>query len=958
MLITALAVPAAGAAPPEDITDTWIVTLDPDTPAGDHAFGLAAQHGGEVEHVYHVVLNGFSFRGSAQAADAISRNPNVLSVEHTRVLQATELGPNGVFRIDAWAAHGAGHDGRMSDGTPVRIAVLDTGIMPNHVDLVPNLKPAEGKNCTNPGTNPNDGHGHGTHVAGTAAASFNGEGVVGVATDASLAAVKVLDDTGFGTDAQVICGFDHVLALAGDGTPTVVNLSLGEVHSEGSGCASSALHQSICNLVAADVTVVAAAGNNGFDASNFFPAAYPEVIATSAFSDLDGERSFAGCGFWLDILNQCDDSLASFTNYGSVIDVAAPGVRVYSTTSDGAWGLNSGTSMASPHVAGVAALVLAADPTLTPFQVRDILRSTGECPDGAVANAPTCAGHGQWEMSDVFAGTDPDPDGIPEPLVNALRAAEAAAAGAGGGDTAPTASISAPADAATVSGMVSIEITATDAEDAEGTLTVEWRADGGDWLPASWNGTVYAASWDSTSKADGSAMVEAQATDSASSTTGATPVSVTVDNIDEAPIVSISTPADGATVSGTVPIEIAATDAEDAKGTLFVEWSTDGGANWIPAAWGGTTYDASWNTTGESEGAAQIWARALDSDTNTGSAAPVGVTVNNALPPSFVDDYATSESTTFGTVNGSYTATHGDGGSIEAITEDESGGRPSNRTSRLSHDWTIPVTGGDVVTLVVEATAESGDGDTFAFSYTTDGATFTDMVTIDSNTTGDLSYLLPPSIQGDVTIRVTDTNRDRGARSLDTVRIDHMYIRSETLGLGSAPPAPTTVVADGTGTDMIDLTWTDNSAGSAAFEIQRRVAPSASWETAGTTPAGITGYTDTGLIANTTYDYRVRAYAASGISAWATGSGTTLEASAIDLEASGYKVKGVQHVDLTWIGEEGPDDYDVYRDDVLIGTVPGPTFIDNLGVKGNSSYAYRVCLAGTMTCSSPVQVTF
>ena len=861
LLVTTFAVPAAVAAPPGEESDTWIVTLDPDTPAGEHAVGLASQHGGVAEHVYQFVLNGFSFRGSAQAAEAIARNPNVLRVEPTRVLQATETGPNGVFRIDAWAAHGAGHDGRMADGAPVRIAILDTGIMPNHVDLAPNLKPAEGKNCINQAADPIDGHGHGTHVAGTTAASFNGEGVVGVATDASLAAVKVLDDFGFGTDAQIICGFDHVFALAGDGIPTVINMSLGETHAEGPGCGSSALHQSICNLVAADVTVVTAAGNNATNASSFFPAAYPETIAVSAFSDLDGARSFAGCGFWIDIFNQCDDSLASFTNYGSIIDVAAPGVRVYSTTNDGGWGLNSGTSMASPHVAGVAALVLAADPTLSPTQVRDILRSTGECPDGAVANAATCAGHGQWQMSDVFNGTFPDPDGIPEPLVNALRAADTAAAGAGGGDAAPLVSIAAPAEAATVSGLV--------------------------------------------------------------------------------------------------PIEIAASDAEDGAGSLTVQWSIDGGSTWSPASWNGGTYDGSWDSTGVTDGPALVEARATDSASNTTNATPVTVTVDNGPPPTSVEDYASAESTTFGTVVGSYTDTHVDGGNIEAITEEESGGKPSNRISRLSHTFTISVTGGDVVSFFVNATAsDSSDGDAFTFAYSTNGSAFTDMVTVGSSATGYESYVLPPSTQGDVTIRVTDTNHNRGNRSLDTLWVDHMYIRSDSPGSGTAPASPSSVVASGVAMDMIDVSWTDNSTSTAAFEIQRRVAGSGAWVFAGSAPAGTGSFIDESLAAGTAYDYRVRAYTAAGTSSWSTtASGTTLTAPAIDLQATGYKVKGVQHVDLTW-SDSGAGSYDIYRNDVMIDTVTGTGYTDNLGIKGGGSYSYRICEAGTMTCSNTADVTF
>ena len=174
------------------------------------------------------------------------------------------------------------------------------------------------------------------------------------------------------------------------------------------------------------MTVVAAAGNDGGDAASFVPAAYDEVIAVSAFTDFDGQRSSAGCqADFSDYGYQCDDTLADFSDYGSVVDVTAPGVHVLSDWIDGGLKTISGTSMAAPHVAGAAALVLGANPSLTPAQVRTLLESTGECPDGTVANAATCAGHGQWKVGGLF-GTTPDKDGIPEPLVNALRAAQAA----------------------------------------------------------------------------------------------------------------------------------------------------------------------------------------------------------------------------------------------------------------------------------------------------------------------------------------------------------------------------------------------------------------------------------------------------------------------------------------------------------------------------------------------------
>ena len=236
-----------------------------------------------------------------------------------------------------------------------------------------------------PGLPPQDGHGHGTHVAGIVAAAANGIGVVGVAPDARLVPFKVLNDQGSGEWSNLICAVDYITGLATDGDPSndikVANMSLGDVGGIGT-CTDGGIREAICRSTAAGVTYVAAAGNSTVDTSTFIPAAFPEVIAVSALTDLDGEPGGqAGC--WL-IFLFCDDTLAEYSNFGATVDVTAPGTQIYSDWTGGGYASEMGTSMAAPHVTGVAALILAAHPTFKPADVEELLKSTGECPNGAV----------------------------------------------------------------------------------------------------------------------------------------------------------------------------------------------------------------------------------------------------------------------------------------------------------------------------------------------------------------------------------------------------------------------------------------------------------------------------------------------------------------------------------------------------------------------------------------------
>ena len=424
-----LASPVAAAGPsappatgPAAASESWIVQLVPMATAAE-GYGMARTTGGRVGHVYQHALRGFQFTGSAAAAAALRRHPRVASVTPDHAIQLVESLPHGIERIWAYdndtTADSAYHHGFRGNGA--RIAILDTGIDLDHPDLAASIDQGLGKNCVTPGAPPEDGYGHGTHVAGSAAAPLNGVGVVGVAPEARLVAVKVFDDAGNSSESLVLCGFDHVMALNTDADPSndvdVMSMSFGEQRSWGS-CDTDPLHGAVCRADAAGIIMVAGAGNSSVDAGSFVPAAFDEVISVSALADFDGARGgLAGCGLVADLgWFECDDTLAFFSNFGPSVDVMAPGVGVFSTTKGNGYATQSGTSMATPHVSGVAALMAAASPGLTPAAFRTLLLQTGECPDGTMSGADaSCAGQGTW--------TD-DPDGIPEPLVNALWASQ------------------------------------------------------------------------------------------------------------------------------------------------------------------------------------------------------------------------------------------------------------------------------------------------------------------------------------------------------------------------------------------------------------------------------------------------------------------------------------------------------------------------------------------------------
>jgi subtilisin len=269
------------------------------------------------------------------------------------------------------------------------IAILDGGVDPYH----PDLNVAGGHDCVRgPAAERGyyDRDGHGTFVAGMAAAIDNGIGLVGVAPGARIWAVRVSNFFGEVTDSALLCGLEY---SAKNRKIQVVNLSLGGQNPVGpcrdesrggprvksGGPQRDRIHQSICRLVKRGVTVVAAAGNSSADAASFTPAAYEEVITVSGIADFDGLPG------GLTLVNppvcfhtERDDHFATFSNYGSVVDIAAPAVCVTSTIHGGNYAVAEGTSFAAPMVSGAAALLYARRPNISPAQVKQLIIAHAE----------------------------------------------------------------------------------------------------------------------------------------------------------------------------------------------------------------------------------------------------------------------------------------------------------------------------------------------------------------------------------------------------------------------------------------------------------------------------------------------------------------------------------------------------------------------------------------------------
>ena len=443
-------IPAAMAAPPE--LERYIVVLRDgmESPAAA-AREISGQVGGQVGFIYEHALKGFSIQVPAQAVSALQRNPHVKYVEPDYVRYAfTQTVPTGIQRIFADANPSIAIDGNDDYRVDVDVAVIDTGVDFEH----PDLNVAGGVNCTTKIFNAtcvaggDDDHYHGTHVAGIIGALDNDFGVVGVAPGARIWAVKVLNKNGSGWSSWIIAGIDWVAANAA--TIEVANMSLG-----GSGY-SQAEYDAIQGAVDKGVAFAVAAGNEDDDANNYSPGGFDNVLSVSALADFDGAPG--GLGSPTCRTDQ-DDTLADFSNWGPEVDIAAPGVCIYSTLpiEQGGYGTLSGTSMASPHVAGALALLASGNKPANATDVYNLYTQVIR------------AGNFNW--------VDDSSDGIKERLLDVTTFMPKLIA-TGTTNTPPVVTIASPANGASFTSDASISFvgSATDAESRDLTESLTWTS--------------------------------------------------------------------------------------------------------------------------------------------------------------------------------------------------------------------------------------------------------------------------------------------------------------------------------------------------------------------------------------------------------------------------------------------------------------------------------------------------
>ena len=329
--------------------------------------------------------------------------------------------------------------------------------------------------------------------------------------------------------------------------------------------------------------------------------------------------------------------------------------------------------------------------------------------------------------------------------------------------------------------------------------------------------------------------------------------------------------------------------------------------------------------------------------------------------PEFIDYFANADTAINGTVSGSFTSTHNDDGALQTITEVESGGKPSKRRSLLEHRWQFNIQGGSTVTLYAQAYAsDSTDNDDFEFAYSVNsGSSWQSLLVVSNTNTDNLqSMSLSNTTSGNVLIRVQDTDRTQGNRSLDTVFIDQLYIRVDNME-GDAPAAPSDLSASAFSATVVELSWTDNAVDESGFSVERKLGAGGEWSILESgLPSGTVDYDDNTASPNTSYVYRVQAFNNFGTSTY-SNEASAMTPNGISLTAQGGKIKGVIHNTLSWSNATGAA-VDIYRNNTLIPGIDNTgSYTDNTGQKGGGNFTYTICeAASTIQCSNEATVSF
>lgn len=560
-MILALAVGTPAAAQTTQNTEQWVpgrLLVQPRPGLSDDELAkILKAHGGKsVGRIPRINVHIVQLPPNASEkaiAALIAKNPHIKFAERDMIVKP-EGTANDLYYSSAWhlAKIGVSAAWDSSSGQGITVAILDSGVDGNHPDLAANMVP--GWNVYSNNSDTSDVYGHGTKVAGTVAAATNNSiGVAAVAGAARLMPLRISATDGGATYSAMATA----LAWAADHGAKVANISYQSV--SGSATVQNAA-QYLKNL--GGVTVVAS-GNTGVEQS-FTPS---NTMISVAATD-------------------SNDARASWSSYGNYVDIAAPGVGIWTTASGGGYGAVSGTSFASPVTAGVVALMKAANPSLGPDDIQNLLFSTAK--DLGTAGWDKYYGYGRVEAA----------------------AAVLASKSAVISDTAaPTVSLTAPTGGATVKGLVAVNVSAND---NIGVSRVELVVNGT--KLASDTASPYGFTWDSSMVPDGSATLIAYAYDAAGNYSSST-VSVKVANTTDttAPTAAISNPGSGTKVSGNVSVAASASDNIAVTSVkLYIN-------NQLKASISGGSLSYNWNTRKLPAGTHTIQVDAMDAAGNVGS---------------------------------------------------------------------------------------------------------------------------------------------------------------------------------------------------------------------------------------------------------------------------------------------------------------------------------------------------